>query len=193
MKGQVQSNLLFTYGTMMSDCYNHGRISAESKKLGAGFTCEPFVMVAKRTHRQIPYVGRVPSVDYDNLHGKETPIFGEVYEIDAPNLWREIDYAEGHPRFYRREIVKVRLTTGVVVECWAYLMDEAFENSESPLSYGEHVPSGNFLNYYDPKVHKEQGHAKTAFYGNFCSNTIRLPRYSRQMSIIDRMERYTKN
>lgn len=191
MEGKVQSNLLFTYGTMMSDCYNHGRISAESKKLGSGFTCEPFVMVAKRTPRQIPYVGRVPSVDYDNLNGKETPIFGEVYEIDAPNLWRDIDYAEGHPRFYRREIVKVRMTTGIVLECWAYLMDEAFENNESALAFGDHVCSGNFLNYYDPKIHKEQGHDKAAFYNR--SNTIRRHRGYRQTSLIDRLERYTKN
>ena len=58
MEGKVQSNLLFTYGTMMSDCYNNGRISGESKKLGTGFTCEPFIMVAKRTPRQIPYIDR---------------------------------------------------------------------------------------------------------------------------------------
>ena len=125
MQGKVQSHLLFTYGTMMSDCYNHGRISAQSNNLGAGFTCEPFVMVAKRTPRQIPYVGRVPSVDYDNLNGKETPIFGEVYEIDSLNLWREIDRAEGHPYFYQREIVKVRMTTGVVLECWCIVKPEA--------------------------------------------------------------------
>lgn len=185
MKGQVQSHLLFTYGTMMSDCYNHGRISHKAEKIGEGYTCEPFIMVAKRTPRQIPYVGRLPDVDYDCLLGKETPIYGEVYEIKSIDLWRTIDRFEGHPHFYRRELIPVRCKGGVVLKCWAYLMDDCFEQSESALHYGEHVPSGNFLNYYDPKVHKKQGHAKNAYWG-------RSTGY-RQTSLIDRLERYTRN
>lgn len=185
MQGKVQSHLLFTYGTMMSDCYNNGRISHKANKIGEGFSCEPFVMVAKRTPRQIPYVGRIPDVDYDGLSGKETPIFGEIYEIDDINLWRTIDRFEGHPYFYCRELIQVRSTAGVLLSCWAYLMDDQFQQTESPLQFGEHVPSGNFLHYYDPKIHKNQGHAKNAYWG-------RSSGY-RQTSLIDRMERYTKN
>lgn len=185
MQGKVQSHLLFTYGTMMSDCYNNGRISHKANKIGEGFSCEPFVMVAKRTPRQIPYVGRIPDVDYDGLSGKETPIFGEIYEIDDINLWRTIDRFEGHPHFYCRELIQVRSTAGVLLSCWAYLMDDQFQQTESPLQFGEHVPSGNFLHYYDPKIHKNQGHAKNAYWG-------RSSGY-RQTSLIDRMERYTKN
>lgn len=145
--------LMFTYGTMRKECYNNGRING-SKYLGQAETCEPFVMVAKKEPRQIPYVGRVPSDD--KLYPLETKIQGEVYLLDYKTLKR-VDTAEGHPHFYFRETCYVRMDDGTIMECFIYLFDVSD-------SYHTPVPTGDFLDYYNEKEHKHQGHTSRAFY-----------------------------
>ncbi len=139
--------LLFTYGTMRLDAYNHPRING-AKFIGNAVTCEPFVMTARQSPRQIPYVGRVPSDD--KLHGAETPIVGEVYLLDN-RQWQIVDRAEGHPNFYFKEPCHVRLEDGSLVETDIYLFDVHDE-------WGELVESGDFLDYYSEDIHKQQGH-----------------------------------
>ena len=139
--------LLFTYGTMRQDAYNHERIGG-AKYLGTAHTCEPFVMTARALPRQIPYVGRVPSDDL--LHGFERPIKGEVYLL-SKKQWQIVDRAEGHPTYYFKEPCHVRMDDGSVVECDIYLFD-IHEN------WGEVVETGDFLDWYSESTHKAQGH-----------------------------------
>lgn len=146
--------LLFTYGTMRSECYNNGRIKG-SKFIGHAVTCEPMVMVAKTHPRQIPYVGRV--ADTHHLHGNEMPIEGEVYLIDRATLQR-VDRAEGHPYVYEREYCYVRMfENGEVLKCYIYVYDVE-ETEYKP------VPTGDFMDFYSPEKHKQQRHYEGKFH-----------------------------
>jgi gamma-glutamylcyclotransferase (GGCT)/AIG2-like uncharacterized protein YtfP len=159
--------LLFTYGTMRKKCYNNGRI-AGSKFIGYAETCEPFIMVAKKYPRQIPYVGRVSSQNI--FHGAELPIVGEVYLIDKNTLHR-VDRAEGHPYCYERELCHVRMDNGDILPAYIYTYDVE-ECDYNPVS------TGDFLTFYSSKLHKEQNHTQGKFYDPIAvpkSFNLRLP------------------
>ena len=162
--------ILFTYGTMRYGVYNHARITdLKATYVGHGNTTEPFVMVGRNEPRQIPYVGKVDSDD--KRHGNETPIRGDCYLIDKKTLDR-VDRAEGHPYFYYREVAHVRLDNGRIVKCVIYLFD-------SDENWGELIPSGDFIEYYDEKLHEKQGHLKNTF----LDPTSKTPKTYRQPTL----------
>ena len=148
-----QPILLFTYGTMRKFAYNHGRI-ARGTYIGQAETCEPFAMVGRKTPRQIPYVGRVPSDD--DLHGTEVHIKGDLVLL-TPELLYRVDKAEGHPHYYERETCHVRTEEGVLMEAHIYLFAVHQE-------WGELIESGDFEQWYSPSLHEEQGHKRSQFF-----------------------------
>lgn len=143
MKLIVETNLLFTYGTMRPEAYNNPRIS-RAKHLGRATTCEPMIMVGRERPRQIPYVGRVDASHH--LYGNEVPIVGDLYLMDGMLLNR-VDAAEGHPHYYTRELAYVRTDDGVVTPAWIY----TFPIDED---WGTLIPTGDFLSYYSPEKHE---------------------------------------
>lgn len=89
---------VFVYGSLMSGFQNHGLLE------GARFLCEartvdPYTMYS---------LGTYPAVTPEPL----TTVVGEVYEVDDETL-AGLDKLEGHPRFYRRELVYVQGPRGL--------------------------------------------------------------------------------
>ncbi len=58
------------------------------------------------------------------LHGEGQAV-GEVYTIDERTL-KELDCLEGHPFWFRREMIPVQLESREIVMAWIYLNDEAY-------------------------------------------------------------------
>ena len=146
--------LLFTYGTMRYGVYNHNRIKhLKASYVGHTQTCEPFVMMGKKEPRQIPYVTRVENDD--SRRGLERFIRGECYLINKRTLDR-VDRAEGHPHYYYREDCHVRLDNGKIMKAVIYLFD-------CDDKWGKIIESGDFLDFYDEKLHAKQGHHKNKF------------------------------
>ena len=81
--------LVFVYGSLKKGFRNHSYFLEENKLLGSHITAPKFTMVS---------LGGFPGV----LKGGETPISGEIYEINEGDLQR-LDRLEGHPTFYCRE------------------------------------------------------------------------------------------
>jgi gamma-glutamylaminecyclotransferase len=117
---------VFVYGTLMTGFENHIYMS-KSRLLGKAMTMKKFYMTA----RFIPFVS-----DVENE--KSNYIIGEVYEVDSQSL-NSIDRLEGHPDFYKRKEIDVRLDDGSTMKCWMYF-------SEGDEGHTE-VESGNYYLY----------------------------------------------
>ncbi len=97
------------YGTIKRGFGNNRVIyNADKAFVGAGITKEKYAMYSSG----IPFVIKEP----------KTPIVVDVFEVEASNLPR-IDSLEGHPNWYRRELIPV-LVNGKELQCWLYFMTD---------------------------------------------------------------------
>jgi len=58
------------------------------------------------------------------VRGTGTAI-GEMYKIDKGTL-KVIDKLEGHPQWYNRKLIEIKLANGQIVKAWIYLNEEAY-------------------------------------------------------------------
>lgn len=107
MTSSEQATRVFVYGTLLRGETNHGLL-AGARCAGAARTLEAFAMFDLGGH---PCIVRGAGAD------DAEPVAGEVYEVDAATLAR-LDLLEDHPRWYRRE--PVRLSDGTLAH--AYLL-----------------------------------------------------------------------
>jgi gamma-glutamylcyclotransferase (GGCT)/AIG2-like uncharacterized protein YtfP len=78
---------VFVYGTLKKGYHNHYLLK-DAKYLGKNLTLPSFTMLN---------LGAFPGV----VFGGNTPIHGEVYEVDEATFAR-LDRLEGYPNFYNR-------------------------------------------------------------------------------------------
>lgn len=84
-------------------------------------------------HKYAMYKSGIPFLTKE----EKTPIVVEVFKVANENLYR-VDSLEGHPNFYRRELVPV-LIDGKELDCWIY-----FIVNEDRVKSLEFVSSGNY-------------------------------------------------
>ena len=94
--------LLAVYGTLKKDSYNHGILSRSGAE---------YVATTVTTNKYTMYDGGFPRV----VVGDDSQIHIEVYKIDT---FQPTDRLEGHPHFYRRELVPVE---GFKEHVWMYI------------------------------------------------------------------------
>jgi gamma-glutamylcyclotransferase (GGCT)/AIG2-like uncharacterized protein YtfP len=115
-----KTDLIFTYGTLMTGMPNNPRLNG-AKSQGRATTVEKYEL-------------RAAAVPYVNKNHKTHVIQGEVFEVDLRDFPR-VDQLEGHPTWYCRERIPVRLASGQTVKAWIYFNNRA----EAAV-----VPSGDF-------------------------------------------------
>ena len=94
---------LFVYGTLRVNGRNNN-ILIEQHYVGKGTTIDKYNLIIK----ELPYLYKEP---VDNIGG-------DVCIIDDDML-SFLDVFEGHPHFYRREKINVKVNIEVI-ECWCY-------------------------------------------------------------------------
>ena len=104
--------LLAVYGTLKRNYANHEKYLRGCRFVGTGWTVEKYVLVDDG----IPFC--IPPEIY-GPGAKPVNIRVEVYDISDEKL-SEIDELEGHPNWYIRKKVKVKLDGDGVVEAWFY-------------------------------------------------------------------------
>ena len=97
------NHLVFVYGSLKHGFGNH-------RVLGSAEFIGPYVTPSCYTMRSM---GAFPFVEKSG----DTPISGEIYEVDEDGL-RALDCLEGHPTFYKRE--KIDTDYG---EAWIYFIN----------------------------------------------------------------------
>ena len=124
-EGFEQTNRIFVYGTLQSNCGNN-RLLTDSTLLGSAETVEEYHMSVSGS---IPFVNK-------NIH--TTKIKGEVWEVKDIDAFQRIDSLESHPEWYRREVINVKLN-GKIIKAWIYFNDET--------THKYCIPDGDYKKY----------------------------------------------
>lgn len=107
-------NIVFVYGSLKKGFINNSRLK-NAEFIGSAKTVEKYEMY-RSSHGNWPYLIKD--------HGLGSLIKGEVYSL-SDNLLKVIDEFEGHPDYYKRELVKVKLTESEeVIEAFIYFFTE---------------------------------------------------------------------
>ena len=107
-KGNVlETNVVAVYGTLKRAHHNHKAYLEDSRFVGKGRTKDKYPLVVDGLPYLIEKKGKGYNVDV------------EVFKVDDDTL-RRLDALEGHPTWYRRKQIDIKLTTGAVVSAWIY-------------------------------------------------------------------------
>ena len=98
---------LFVYGSLMSEMSNNYILKGSDLLREAKIDMGAFPAIVQEGYRKIK---------------------GEVYVIDPPTLKR-VDFLEGHPYFYKRQMIKLENGEQVV----AYLLNDDLDNHEKDI------------------------------------------------------------
>lgn len=111
---------LFCYGTLKRGESNHDFI-ANCEYVGDYFTDKTFTLVVAG----LPFL----------VKRKGVGVKGQLFKIDKDTL-RAVDRLEGHPNFYRREIITVtNVDSGEDMEAYAYIHPDTFNERDFPWEY----------------------------------------------------------
>lgn len=107
-KGNVlEDNLVAVYGTLKKGYSNYNRLLTSSKHIGSGVTKDKYPLVITG----LPYLIEERGVG----HNVEVDVF-KVSDAVLNNL----DVLEGHPNWYRRKQIPIKMKDGRVLTCWIY-------------------------------------------------------------------------
>lgn len=100
------NNLIFVYGTLKQNKYNHSHMYGQY--IGKAQTNTDFTL----------YVAGLPYL----VEEKGSGVKGELYKVDNVGL-KKLDYFEGHPHFYKRKLINI-ICNGESQKAWAYIYPE---------------------------------------------------------------------
>ena len=112
--------IFFVYGTLKQGYSNH-RLMGNSKLIGTAKSLTPSYNMA--------YVG----FPYLFEQGSSF-VSGELYEVTDERVVQNLDWLEGHPSHFRREVHKFvpDANTDEVVEAWVYLNPRPNDYTKEP-------------------------------------------------------------
>ncbi|WP_333785375.1 gamma-glutamylcyclotransferase family protein [Thermocrinis sp.] len=115
---------VFVYGTLRNGEVRHGALQ----------NCE-FVGLAYAEGYDLYLIS-----DFPGMVPGSGRVVGEVYRVSEDILQR-LDWIEGVPSLYRRELIKVKLETGEDLETYTYI----YNNSVNGL---KKIPSGDWKKFW---------------------------------------------
>jgi gamma-glutamylaminecyclotransferase len=135
---------VFVYGTILSGMRNNHRVKG-CKLIGKAETTKQFYMTSLNSCCY-------PMVSYNQIHSTQNPttIKGEVYEINHETL-QDLDYLEGHPNFYTRQSIEVKIEDGDTMNAFCYIILQPDIMKEVSLDYEERseaINDGDWRGYY---------------------------------------------
>ena len=123
----LEDHVIGVYGTLKKNYSNYNRYLRSSKYLGRGKTVDKYPLLIQG----LPYLIEEKGVG----HNVEIDIF----KVDDSKLL-DLDRLEGHPNWYRRKQVPIKLNSGKVVTCWVYFnLKERPIGSQMHQSYTQQV------------------------------------------------------
>lgn len=115
----LQDNLVAVYGTLKKGFNNYYTYLTSSKHVGAGKTQDKYPLVVDG----LPYLLNQKGLGYN--------VKVDVFKV-SDDTFKKLDMLEGHPRWYRREQIPVKLNNGKVLTCWIYF-NRVKEAGNSPI------------------------------------------------------------
>lgn len=127
---------VFVYGTLRPGYGNNHRLLRNAVHIGPACTspADDFTMYLSHLGGGIPFVVRE---NYDSLN---LPVIsGDLYQVNNEELAR-LDSLEGHPNWYCREEINIRVKTGgksITATAWIYLMPKSILDSNIVNTTGD--------------------------------------------------------
>lgn len=118
---------VFVYGTLMKG-FGNNRLLKNSERVGVATTVNKLKLFAS----SIPFLV--------NEKGSSV-ISGEIYRVNERAL-KQLDALEGHPQWYKREVITVTDEVGDSFKAWVYFMPK--DNMGRNIS---EIPSGDYKDY----------------------------------------------
>lgn len=108
---EPKTHTVAVYGTLKQGHGNHDHHLWDAYYLGSGVTADPYPLVVNG----LPYLL--------DVKGKGHNVEVEVYEVSNKEL-AQLDRLEGHPNWYRRVTIPIRLDSNPkkTITAWVYLM-----------------------------------------------------------------------
>ena len=103
----LQDNLVAVYGTLKKGHSNYFHYLESSKYIGSGTTKDKYPLIIQG----LPYLV--------NKRGVGHNVEVDVFKV-SDNTFEMLDQLEGHPRWYRRERIKIKMDNGSELLCWVY-------------------------------------------------------------------------
>lgn len=118
---------LFVYGTLKNGFTFHDKYLGNGKSTFVG----PAICSLDYTL----YVGAQPHLVREI---SENAVKGELYEVEK-DILDAIDYLEGHPIIYKREIIEIFTEAGEKFAVWAYLRNKNFKDKAQCFKETEYI------------------------------------------------------
>lgn len=103
----LEEHLVAVYGTLKKGHGNYYHHLTESKFIGKGVTKDKYPLIVDG----LPYL--------IEEKGKGYNVEVEVFKVDD-DTFKDLDALEGHPNWYQRKQIPVKLKDGKVLTCWVY-------------------------------------------------------------------------
>ena len=141
----LQENLIAVYGTLKKGYSNYNTYLRTAKYVGSGVTADKYPLIIEG----LPYMVNEKGVGHD--------VEVDVFKVDNMSF-KMIDRLEGHPKWYKRKEIPIKLKDGRRLTCWLYFnpkkitehteLHESYEQNYS-LKYG--LPSSYTYTRVEPK------------------------------------------
>lgn len=103
----LEDNLVAVYGTLKKGHSNYNNYLISSKHLGKGETKDKYPLL----------ISGLPYLIEDKGKGHNVDV--EVFKVSGSVL-ASLDILEGHPNWYRRKQVEIKMKDGKLLLCWIY-------------------------------------------------------------------------
>lgn len=119
----LEDNLVAVYGTLKKGYSNYNRFLTSSKHVGKGKTEDKYPLIISGLPYLIEQKGIGHNVEVD------------VFKVTDAKV-KELDALEGHPYWYCRKQIPVKMKDGRVLNCWIYFnIAEKYKGQEVHKSY----------------------------------------------------------
>ena len=150
----IQDNLVAVYGTLKKDYSNYYSYLTNSKYIGKGETKDKYPLVISGLPYLIESKGQGHHVEVD------------VFKVSSSKLI-DLDRLEGHPNWYRRKQIDIKLIDGKVLSCWIYFN---IRERAVGVSHKSYVQKPNQWSWYNTLDEMES----TRSYGKFTEHELNL-------------------
>ena len=103
----LQENLVAVYGTLKKGYNNYYSYLTSSKFIGSGKTLNKYPLLIDGLPYMVHHVGMGHNVEVD------------VFKVSDTTL-KNLDALEGHPRWYERKEIYIKMSNGRLLKCWVY-------------------------------------------------------------------------
>ena len=131
----LQDNLIAVYGTLKKGYSNYYSYLTSSKHLGRGETYDKYPLLIEGLPYMVDQRGSGHNVEVD------------IFKV-SDKAFKEIDALEGHPNWYKRKQIPIRMKDGRVINAWLYFNPKKVDSStQMHKSYVQ-----NYTGYQRPRV-----------------------------------------